>query len=70
MRREINFKDYLDCLKSNESIVKNQNSFRSKKHNVYTITQEKIALNPSDDKRHILPGNVETLAHGHYKLNQ
>lgn len=70
LKREIKYKDYVRCLKENKILSKRQNSFRSKKHIVYTIQQDKIALSPFDNKRHILPGRVRTLAHGHYKLNQ
>lgn len=68
LKKEIQFEDYLSCLRNGEVISRNQNTFRSKLHNVYTVKQRKIALSPFDDKRHILPCNVETLAHGHYSL--
>lgn len=68
LKRQIKFEDYLYCLNEDETIVKDQNSFRSKLHNVFTIRQTKSALSPFDDKRCILPNNIETLAHGHYKL--
>lgn len=68
LKREIQFDDYLNCLKNNSEIVKDQNSFRTKLHDVYTIRQTKIALSPFDDKRHILPCNIDTLAHGHVRI--
>ena len=54
---------------TNTNVVKNQRTFRSQNHDVFTIESAKIALSAADDKRVILPGNVETLAYGHYKLN-
>jgi hypothetical protein len=43
-------------------------SIRSFKHKIKTIKTMKLALNRSDDKRHVLPDRVHTLAHGHYKI--
>lgn len=66
LKKEINFDNYLECLMQNTSIVKKQNTFRTKLHNMFTITQEKVALSASDDKRYVLPNNITTLAWGHY----
>ncbi|XP_050066055.1 uncharacterized protein LOC126555136 [Aphis gossypii] len=43
-------------------------SIRSFKHQMKTIKTMKLTLNRSDDKRHVLPDRVHTLAHGHYKI--
>lgn len=38
---------------------------------MYSIHQEKIALNPGDDKRYLIePDRVDTLAWGHYLIDQ
>lgn len=68
LKREICFDDYVNCLKNSCIIVKDQKSFRTKLHNVFTIQQSKIALSPFDDKRHILENGIDTLAHGHFSL--
>lgn len=68
LKRQISFNDYLNCLNKGKIISKDQNSFRTKLHRMFTIKQTKIALSPTDEKRHILPGNIDTLAWGHYKL--
>ena len=44
------------------------NTIRSHRHEVYTEEVKKIALCPSDDKRHILEDGVHTLALGHYMI--
>lgn len=50
--------------------MRKQYSIRSKNHDVYTISIEKIALNPFDDKRYIIkPDCIDTLAWGHYRLD-
>ena len=44
------------------------NVIRSYRHDIYTEEVNKIALCPSDDKRHILEHLTHTLALGHYKI--
>lgn len=66
IKKSITFDDYVKCIRENCSIIKDQNSFRSKKHTVFSITQSKIALNPFDNKRVILDDNIHTLPWGHY----
>lgn len=68
VNKKVNFNDYYNCVMNNSTIAKSQNSFRSNMHNIYTIRQKKVALSPFDDKRYILPNNIDTLAWGHYKI--
>ena len=44
------FSDYKDCLLNNESILKSQQRFKSKRHDVYTEEINKIAISSNDDK--------------------
>lgn len=69
VKREICFEDYVNCLENGCVITRNQNSFRSKLHKMYTIKQTKVALSPHDNKRVILENNINTLAYGHFKNN-
>lgn len=48
LNKKIKFQDYIDCIKNNCAIVKEQNTFRSKNHIVYSIRQSKVALSPFD----------------------
>ena len=47
----IKFNDYKNCLLKDEVILKSQQRFISKKHDVYTENTNKIALSNNDDKR-------------------
>lgn len=68
LKKTVSFKDYMDCIEQNCCVVRKQNSIRSRKHQVYTITQTKVALSPYDNKRYILDGNIDTLPWGHYQI--
>jgi hypothetical protein len=68
IKNRINFDDYLNCLNTNQDIVVEQDLIQSKKHCVHTIVQEKIALNPHDDKRYICSDGISTLSWGHYSI--
>lgn len=81
VKNHIKFEDYKSCLAKHSIIIRDQTSFRTKQHQMYTIQQTKIALSPDDDKRHILrcrecktgscdACNFQTLPHGHYKIKQ
>lgn len=70
LKNNVSFDDYYDCLVNNCISMKKQYTLRSKKHEIYTISTDKIALNPFDDKRYIIkPECIDTLAWGHWKLN-
>ena len=51
IKKMIKFNDYKKCLLSDEVILKSQQRFISKKHDVYTENINKIALSNNDDKR-------------------
>ena len=51
IKRMIKFNDYKNCLLKDEDILKLQQRFISKKHDVYTESINKIALSNNDDKR-------------------
>ena len=68
--KTIGFKDYVECLKNEQSQSRTQYMIRSRLHNVETVKQFKIALSPYDDKRFLLPQSTDTLAWGHYKIQE
>ena len=51
IKRMIKFDDYKNCLLNDEVVLKSQQRFKSKGHNVNTENINKIALSSNDDKR-------------------
>ena len=50
----ITFDDYTRCLNEEIEMTRRQSCIRSKLHEVYTITESKIALSPYDDKWYVV----------------
>ncbi|XP_071055058.1 uncharacterized protein [Onthophagus taurus] len=69
VKRKITFEHYLECLTSKRDIYMKQYLFRSQKHSIYTMLQNKLALSSRDSKRYINDDGVSTLAWGHYRIN-
>ena len=67
VKNEITFEDYRKCLFSQETQYKSMNTFRSRKHDIYTERITKIALSANDDKRIISEDGVNTTAIGHWR---
>lgn len=65
LKNNIQFSDYLNSILRKTVLVRVQNTFRSKRHCMFSIRQEKIALSPYDDKRYVLEDNKTTLPWGH-----
>ena len=68
VKTKITFGDYVECLKNFKQKTVTQRTIRSYQHNVFGINQSKIALNPYDDKRYLVPNSYTTLPWGHYSL--
>lgn len=66
--KDIKFDDYKRCLFEGKSQLRKMTVIRSRLHEVFTEEVNKVALSGDDDKRYILPGGVNTLAHGHYHI--
>ena len=70
--KTLKVEDYKNCLFENKIIRKEQYLIQSKKREIYTIKQNKVALNNEDSdeyreeyKRYIINNNMDTLAYGH-----
>ena len=66
IKKMIKFNEYKKCLLNDEVILKLQQRFISKKHDVYTENINKIALSNNDDKR-IISSNKITSYRYRYK---
>ena len=65
IKKKIKFNDYKKCLFSDELILKSQQRFISKKHDVYTENVNKIALSNNDDKRTVSSNKISSYPYGY-----
>ena len=69
IKRMIKFDDYKKCLLNDEVILKSQQRFRSKGHDVYAENINKIALSSNDDKRLIASDKITSYPYGYKGKN-
>ena len=69
IKRMIKFDDYKNCLLNDEIVLKSQQRFKSKRHDVYTENINKIALSSNHDKRLTASGKITSYPYG-YKGKQ
>ena len=71
VKNELQFSDYsrslLGGVRRDIQQKVNFNTIRSYKHELYSISQNKIGLCSFDDKRYLID-NVNTYAHGHHRI--
>ena len=65
IKRMIKFNDYKNCLLKDEILLKSQQRFISKKHDVYTEDINKIALSNDDDKRIVSSDKITSYPYGY-----
>ena len=65
IKKMINFEDYKKCLLSDKVLLKSQQRFISKKHDVYTEDVNKIALSNDDDKRIASSNKITSYPYGY-----
>ena len=64
IKKMIKFNDYKKCLLNDEVILKSQQRFISKKHDVYTENINKITLSNNDDKRIVSSDKITSYPYG------
>ena len=63
--KKIKCNDYKNCLLKDEVILKSQQRFISKKHDVYTENINKIALSNNDYKRIVSSDKIMSYPYGY-----
>ena len=61
----IKFDDYKNCLLKDKVLLKSQQRFMSKKHDVYTEDINKVALSNDDDKRIVSSDKITKYLYGY-----
>lgn len=69
VNKKLTFDDFKQCILQHTSLTGSQSLIKSSFHKVYTINQNKVFLDGSDDKRFISNENC-TLAWGHYNIEK
>ena len=65
IKRMIKFSGHKNCLLKNEVILKSQQRFINKKHDVYTENINKIALSNNGDKRIVSLDKIKSYSYGY-----
>ena len=65
IKKVIKFNDYKKCLLNDKVILKSQQRFISKKHDIYTESINKIALSINDDKRTVSSNKISSYPYGY-----
>ncbi len=68
VKNELNYDKYYRTLMYNEKFSNTQNSIRSYKHNIFSITQDKVSLTSFCNKRYWY-NNISSVPYGHYSIN-
>ena len=69
IKRMIKFDDYKKCLLNGEVVLKSQQRFKSKGHDVYTENINKFTLSSKDDKRLISSDKITSYPYGYKGKN-
>lgn len=67
-RKHLSHQAFRDVLNGGASPLVHQQTIASKRHEVYTLDQQRVALSALDTKRYVM-SNGQTRALGHYKNN-
>ena len=62
VKREITFEEYVQCLFSGETEMREMNIITSENHDIYYKKVNKIALSANDDKRLVCEDQIHTMA--------
>ena len=69
IERMIKFDNYKNCLLNGEVILKSQQRFKSKGHDIYKENIDKTALSSNDDKRIVSSDKITSYPYGYKGKN-
>ena len=69
IKKMLKFEDYKVCLFDNKPMLKSQQRFKSKNHQVYTENISKIALGSNDDQRIVTLDGITSYSYGYVLKN-
>ena len=70
VKRDIDHKDYIDCLQNNTIVKHKMKTIRSDHHVISSYEINKTSLSCFDDKRYILDDGITSYAYGHVNTLQ
>jgi hypothetical protein len=70
LKQKFNFDHYKRALFHDKKYFTSFNLIRTKRHNVSSVSVNKLAISNNDNKRVILKNKIDTLPYGHYRLKQ
>ena len=70
IKNNIKHEDYKNVLLENKQIHHQMKTIRSINHQLGSYDLNKVSLSCFDDKRYISNNGKQSLAYGHYKINQ
>ena len=62
IKKQIDFEDYVDCLKTGKKKMRSMNIIKSENHDIYSKEVNKLALSSDDNKRILCKDKVNTKA--------
>ena len=68
-KNEIKHEMYNNTLKTSGGMYSKMTVIRSMKHQLYTMTMNKISLSAYDDKRYLLDDGKQSYAYGNYNIS-
>ena len=68
IKKFVNHKHYIECIKNNNIFASTSRRIQSKEHVISTIEQNKLIFTPMDDKKYILNNGINTLPFGHHSI--
>ncbi|CAH1099545.1 unnamed protein product [Psylliodes chrysocephalus] len=69
IKNQLQVSDYIRIIENGDMIYRKMYVFISSLHTIYTELKNKVALSAKDDKRYVIPHDVNTLAWGHLLTN-